>query len=138
MRMSDEEKAAYAKSLFCKMMVGRYCHSWKADGILNYQGRIEGIESGSFRIQLFEWGFGTESDVIRVPFSDFLEQWTYYPDSDAMIWAYDLHKLKKTLKSGDYIVGAYLESIHDRLDSGEYPPLDRRDAAEKKKAKKAA
>ncbi|WP_373503146.1 hypothetical protein [Aestuariivirga sp.] len=142
--LTKEELRHECIGLFCKAMIGRYCHSWK-DGDIQYQGRVERVDSSGFQIQLFSFVMGEKTHVITVPVREFIEQWTYYPDGYAMNWALDMHNLKQTIKGvpNAAVNEAYADNIEDRLmgrdlmfgESTYYPPHDKRD---KRKPSKAA
>lgn len=66
-------------------LTGKYFHSVKNDReTIEWQGQFLGLASpGLYRVQLFEWINGTESEQRLVPATD-MRYWLIYESAEAM------------------------------------------------------
>lgn len=71
-------------------LTGKFFHSVKADRTtIEWQGKFLGLASpGLYRVQLFEWVTGSESDQILVPAVD-MKYWRVYESLEEMSEAYE-------------------------------------------------
>src|SRR6266436_1307440 len=71
-------------------LTGKYFHSVKSDReTIEWQGRFLGLASpGLYRVQLYEWVGGSESDQLLVPAVD-MRYWRIYETREAWLQAYD-------------------------------------------------
>jgi hypothetical protein len=80
-------------------LTGKYFHSVKADReTIEWQGKFLGLASpGLYRVQLFEWITGSESDQLLVPATD-MRYWRIYDTQDQLIRAYEEYSRKREAK----------------------------------------
>ncbi|SRR6266478_4993402 len=88
-------------------LTGKYFHSVKSDRTtIEWQGKFLGLASpGLYRVQLFEWVSGSESDQLLVPAVD-MRYWRIYDTAEQMNAAYEKYcriceaRETKTTQSG--------------------------------------
>jgi hypothetical protein len=73
-------------------LTGKYFHSVKSDReTIEWQGKFLGLASpGLYRVQLFEWINGTESEQRLVPASD-MRFWKVYDTEEQWLAGYDAY-----------------------------------------------
>jgi hypothetical protein len=73
-------------------LTGKYFHSVKNDReTIEWQGKFFGLASpGLYRVQLFEWINGTESEQRLVPATD-MRYWKVYDTQKQMLDAYETY-----------------------------------------------
>jgi len=71
-------------------LAGKYFHSVKGDReTIEWQGQFLGLASpGLYRVQLFEWITGSESEQRLVPATD-MRYWKVYETQEQMLDAYE-------------------------------------------------
>ena len=71
-------------------LTGKYFHSVKTDRTtIEWQGKFLGLASpGLYRVQLFEWINGSESNQLLVPATD-MRYWRVYESEAQMCAAYE-------------------------------------------------
>ena len=82
-------------------LTGKYFHSVKADReTIEWQGKFLGLASpGLYRVQLYEWINGTESDQVLVPAVD-MRYWRIYDTEEQLHQAYaDYDRRRKARQS---------------------------------------
>jgi hypothetical protein len=69
-------------------VVGLHFHTFDADGVLHYQGRVlRQLRNGRYRVQLYSFLDGHETDKKDVAAAD-MASWIFYPNDRVMRWAY--------------------------------------------------
>jgi hypothetical protein len=73
-------------------LTGKYFHSVKSDReTIEWQGKFLGLASpGLYRVQLFEWIAGSESEQRLVPATD-MRYWKIYDTQEQMLESYERH-----------------------------------------------
>jgi len=77
-------------------LTGKYFHSVKSDReTIEWQGQFLGLASpGLYRVQLYEWNNGTESEQRLVPATD-MRYWKVYDAQEQMLDAYELYAKRR-------------------------------------------
>lgn len=81
-------------------LVGMWLHTLD-NGVINWQGRIIGLDGEIALVQLFSWMDGSASKVEPIPKSVlYSEGCTLYADGEAMKAAYDEYSYREQIKNG--------------------------------------
>jgi hypothetical protein len=77
-------------------LTGKYFHSVKTDReTIEWQGKFLGLASpGLYRVQLFEWLTGCESDQLLVPATD-MRYWRVYDTQEQLLQAYETYARRR-------------------------------------------
>jgi hypothetical protein len=84
-------------------IIGKWFHSYDADGVLGWQGHILGRpQPTTYLVQLYEWAIGDPSDQRLVEF-EAMKYWRFYDSSTEMNEAYEKYVIRRTRLDGpDY------------------------------------
>jgi hypothetical protein len=73
-------------------LVGQFFHSFNDEGHIVWQGEIlKEPRKELYLVQTFSWVDGSPVESVLVPLDD-MRKWKFYPDADAMNWAYEKQK----------------------------------------------
>ncbi len=80
-------------------LTGKYFHSVKADReTIEWQGQFLGLASpGLYRVQLYEWIIGSESEQRLVPATD-MRYWKVYDTQEQMVDSYERYSKRQNIK----------------------------------------
>jgi hypothetical protein len=79
-------------------LIGKWFHSFDAEGDIKWQGRILGKPDGLYLVQLHEWLMGDPSDQILVAPPD-MKGWHFYDSPEAMRAAYEVERDRRGAKT---------------------------------------